>query len=184
MEDEGLLLSNQHLAPAAVIGWSQLGVDVVRIHARWWEIAPQGDAVRKPSGFNANDPDDAGYNWAALDNAVNTVRGDRDARDAHDHRPRAAVGLEQRPAQAQPALDARARRPTPTSRAPSPRATSDQVDRYLIWNEPNQQGWLQPQWECDSRRRNCKPVSPHVYRSLVRAAVARRSTPPTPASRS
>jgi hypothetical protein len=47
----------------------------------------------------------------------------------------------------------------------------DQVDRYLIWNEPNQQGWLQPQWDCDSRRRNCKPVSPHVYRGLVRAAV-------------
>ena len=47
----------------------------------------------------------------------------------------------------------------------------DQVDRYLIWNEPNQQGWLQPQWDCDSRSRNCTPVSPHVYRGLVRAAV-------------
>ena len=44
------------------------------------------------------------------------------------------------------------------------------VDRYLLWNEPNQKGWLQPQWTCDRRRRNCQPESPHLYRSLVRAA--------------
>ena len=35
MEDEGLLLSNQHLAADAVSAWRRLGVDVVRIHARW-----------------------------------------------------------------------------------------------------------------------------------------------------
>jgi hypothetical protein len=45
-----------------------------------------------------------------------------------------------------------------------------QVDRYLIWNEPNQPGWLAPQWACASRR-NCTAVAPHVYRDLVRAAV-------------
>ena len=46
----------------------------------------------------------------------------------------------------------------------------EEVDRYLIWNEPNQQGWLQPQWECNNKRRNCTAVSPHLYRALVRAA--------------
>ena len=30
MEDEGLLLSNQHLAPAAVLAWRSLGVDVAQ----------------------------------------------------------------------------------------------------------------------------------------------------------
>jgi hypothetical protein len=59
MEDEGLLLNNPVLAIPAVINWSELGVDVVRIHARWWEIAPQTGSVRKPSGFNAKDPGDA-----------------------------------------------------------------------------------------------------------------------------
>ncbi|HEY6890894.1 MAG TPA: hypothetical protein VI300_24035, partial [Solirubrobacter sp.] len=49
MEDEGLLLNNPQLAVFAVDDWSKLGVDVVRIHARWWEIAPQTGAVRKPS---------------------------------------------------------------------------------------------------------------------------------------
>jgi hypothetical protein len=43
------------------------------------------------------------------------------------------------------------------------------VDRYLIWNEPNQHGWLQPQSHC-VRRGLCVPVAPHLYRGLVRAA--------------
>ena len=46
------------------------------------------------------------------------------------------------------------------------------VDRYLIYNEPNQKGWLQPQFSCVKRHRHrvCTPVSPHLYRDLVRAA--------------
>ena len=57
---------------------------------------------------------------------------------------------------------------TPTSRARSPRRYRAQVDRYLLWNEPNQQGWLQPQWQCTAPQLTA--VAPHVYRSLVRAA--------------
>ena len=168
MEDEGLLLSNPDLAITAVINWSQLGVDVVRIHARWWEIAPQNDAVKTPGGFHPKDPGDEGYNWGALDTAVNTVRatGMRvmltitgpgplwASTDPGKHNPRWI--------------------PSPAAYADFARAVATrygpQVDRYLIWNEPNQQGWLQPQWQCDKRRRNCTAVSPHVYRSLVRAA--------------
>ena len=72
MEDEGLILSNQLLALQAVDDWHALGVDVVRIHARWWEIAPQG--TKKPAGFNANNPNDPQYKFANLDNAVAIVR--------------------------------------------------------------------------------------------------------------
>lgn len=43
------------------------------------------------------------------------------------------------------------------------------IVRYLIWNEPNIQGWLRPQARC--RRGRCVPVSPHLYRALARAAV-------------
>jgi len=43
-----------------------------------------------------------------------------------------------------------------------------QVDRYLLWNEPNQKGWLQPQWE--KQGRTWVPVAPHTYRKLVLAA--------------
>src|SRR3954452_2579926 len=43
-----------------------------------------------------------------------------------------------------------------------------EVDRYIIWNEPNLRSWLQPQAKCSHGR--CTPVAPHLYRGLVRAA--------------
>ena len=42
------------------------------------------------------------------------------------------------------------------------------VDRYIIWNEPNLPSWLQPQAKCSHGR--CTPVAPNLYRALVRAA--------------
>lgn len=169
MEDEGLLLSNQHLAPAAVTAWRQMGVDIVRIHARWWEIAPDRNARRAPSRFNAADHKDRRYSWANLDNAVRMVRetGMRVMLTITGPGP---TWTSSEPSRRNPRW-----KPSATAYAAFSRAVAaryeDQVDRYLLWNEPNQQGWLQPQWDCDSRRRNCTPVSPHVYRGLVRAAV-------------
>ena len=55
---------------------------------------------------------------------------------------------------------------TAAANAPLPR-----VSAWSVWNEPNQPGWLQPQFSCVRRR--CTPVSPHVYRALVKAASAR-----------
>ena len=42
------------------------------------------------------------------------------------------------------------------------------VDRYIVWNEPNLPAWLQPQATCSHGR--CTPVAPNLYRALVRAA--------------
>jgi hypothetical protein len=168
MEDERLLLSDPARAPQAVAAWRALGVDVVRIHAHWWEIAPAGSAARKPAGFRASDPADRRYRWGRLDFAVAIVR---------------AAGM-------RVMLTVTGPGPLWASRSPRlrnprwwPRATDfgafaravaarygAQVDRYLIWNEPNQPGWLQPQSTC-GRRRVCTPIAPHVYRGLVRAAV-------------
>jgi hypothetical protein len=39
------------------------------------------------------------------------------------------------------------------------------VDEFIIWNEPNHQGLLLPQWKPDKT-----PASPAVYRAMVRAA--------------
>jgi hypothetical protein len=41
------------------------------------------------------------------------------------------------------------------------------VDEFIIWNEPNHQGLLLPQWKPDGT-----PASPAVYRAMVRAAYA------------
>jgi hypothetical protein len=45
------------------------------------------------------------------------------------------------------------------------------VDYWTIWNEPNQSGWLTPQWAPDSRKpRSLIEASPRIYRGLVDAA--------------
>ncbi|HET6550078.1 MAG TPA: cellulase family glycosylhydrolase [Solirubrobacter sp.] len=168
MEDEGLLLSNQHLAPAAVQAWHALGVDVVRIHARWWVIAPGLNSRKPPRGFHASDPDDRHYDWTNLDAAVDMVRS------AGMDVMLTITGPPPRWASGRPRKHNRLYKPQPRKFAQFARAVAtryrDQVDRYLIWNEPNQKGWLQPQWKCTRRHGYCRPVSPHIYRGLVRAA--------------
>lgn len=42
------------------------------------------------------------------------------------------------------------------------------VDRFVIWNEPNHQGLLLPQWKADGTT----PASPTVYRAMLRAGFA------------
>jgi hypothetical protein len=42
------------------------------------------------------------------------------------------------------------------------------VDRFILWNEPNHQGLLLPQWKADKKT----PASPAVYRAMVRAGYA------------
>lgn len=166
MEDEGLVLSNQHLAPAAASAWKAWGVDVVRIHARWWEIAPADGSATKPAGFDASNHADPQYRWAVLDAAVQIVRteGLRVMLSITGPGP---LWSSSEPAKRNPRW-----KPDPEEYADFAKAVATrykaQVDRYLLWNEPNQKGWLQPQWEKIGGR--YQPVSPHVYRSLVRAA--------------
>ena len=164
MEDEGLLLANPDLAAFAVGDWRQLGVDVVRIHARWWEIAPAGSS--KPAGFNASDPNDPKYSWLRLDAAVNLVR------NAGMNVMLTITGPGPVWTSTQPAKNEGRWKPSPTEYAAFARAVATrykaQVSRYLLWNEPNQKGWLQPQWEKKGKTWN--PVSPHIYRGLVNAA--------------
>ena len=43
------------------------------------------------------------------------------------------------------------------------------VDRWAIWNEPNQGGWLQPQWQ--RKRGRWSPVAALYYRRLLEAGI-------------
>lgn len=71
--------------------------------------------------------------------------------------------------------------PTPTTPPPPPAARAAQagaapaptgrlpaVDTFILWNEPNHQGLLLPQWEADKTT----PASPRVYRAMLRAGYA------------
>ena len=63
------------------------------------------------------------------------------------------------------------------AQAAAPAGPLPSVDRFILWNEPNHQGLLLPQWRADKT-----PASPAVYRAMVRSgyaavkAVRRRAT--------
>lgn len=166
--DDGVLLYSPERAPGAVQRWAAAGIDTVRIQVRWVGVAPGKMDPVQPFGFVASDPDDPQYDWAYLDRAIALVVAAKMA----------------------PILVVTGSGPLWSSRVPSlgsPRYQPDPVkfgqfaeavakrygrvaDKYLVWNEPNQPLWLQPQMECPTPGRRCVPVAPHTYRQLVRAA--------------
>ncbi|HEY3186373.1 MAG TPA: hypothetical protein VGJ70_02785 [Solirubrobacteraceae bacterium] len=161
--DDRLLFGDPDAAAAAVGEWSAAGVDIVRIHARWSSIAPDRDAVVPPREFHPANPGDPRYDWAALDRAVRLVRG------AGLRVMLAITGPGPVWSSADPSRHDGRFKPSPAhfrafATAVATRYGAD-VDRYLIWNEPNQPLWLTPQ------RFEGRPYSPHLYRELVNAAV-------------
>jgi hypothetical protein len=150
--DDRLLLAGGPEADAAIAEWQTLGVQQVRIFALWSRI---GGRTRS-----------APYEWDQLDRAVDRV---------------VAAGME-------PMLTITGPGPLWASREPErgdprwdpdpalfagfagavARRYADRVDRYVLWNEPNLAVWLKPQAVCFGKV--CNPVSPHLYRDIVRAA--------------
>ena len=165
--DDRLLFADQASAERTVAEWRRSGVDVVRVFARWGLHAPAPADRQRPAGFDPSNPDDPGYDWRILDRAVGAVR---------------AAGMEvvltvtgwgpiwgtQFPVKRNPR-----HKPDPAQFAQFATAVArrygGQVDRYILWNEPNIALWLQPQSQCSARGR-CTPYAPHLYRRLVRAA--------------
>ena len=170
IEDERLLLSEPDKGPAAVAAWRAMGVDVVRLHARWFEVAPAQKALRKPRRFRAGDHRDRRYDWGRLDRAVALIReaGLRVTLTVTGPGP---IWSTARPRMRNPRHEPRAREFGLFARAVATRYRN-QVDRYSLWNEPNQAGWLQPQSDCSGVRPRgvCPLAAPHIYRALVLAA--------------
>ncbi len=167
--DDGVLITHPERGPAAVLEWRKLGIDVVRIHARWVAIAPGQQKRRPPAGFDPTDPDDPHYDFKLVDRAVALVRaaGMRVMLTITGSGP---LWGSEVPAAGNSRLRPDPRRFGQFAEAVA-RRYAVQVDRYLIWNEPNQPGWLQPQSSCNAARRPvCTPVAPVIYRALVRAA--------------
>ena len=162
------------------------GVDRIRVSVFWDIIAPATDQPQKPA-FDATDP--AQYpaqHWARYDTLIQAAQSRGDPREPELHVARAALGHDgvaaRRPAadvQPQPrgVRQLRARRGT---RYSGSYAGLPRVDYWSIWNEPNQAGWLTPQWSPDPRNAKSQiDAAPAIYRNLV-ATPGRRS--PTPAT--
>jgi hypothetical protein len=160
--DDRILLNGGPAAERAVAEWSALGVDSVRIFAHWGKIAP----ARKPHGFRPADPADPHYEWFRVDDAVNLVRG------AGMSVTLTVTGPGPAWTSANPRRGQGQWKPRPAAFAAFATAVAkrfgSRVDRYILWNEPNIWVWLSPQARCSRGR--CTPVSPHLYRALVRAA--------------
>ncbi len=165
-----------------------LGVDRIRVTVLWSAIAPAAGSYTRPAGFDGSDP--AAYGtaaWGPYDRLVALARARGiavafnltapgplwamakpapNAKAAHHYRPSpsefgafvAAVGKRYSGAYAAPLG-------TPGGERLLPR-----VSYWTIWNEPNQPGWLQPQWRLVAGRR--VPDAPRLYRLYVDAAFA------------
>jgi hypothetical protein len=156
-----------------------LGVDRIRVSLFWRNLAPANDLVTKPN-FDASDP--AAYPqqlWANYDNLLRAAQAHNILVDMNitSPIPRWAAGqapadrpdLQQNwgpnPVEFQQFVTAAGKRYSGSFEG-LPR-----VDYWSIWNEPNQAGWLTPQWAPDPRNAKRQvESSPAVYRSLVAAA--------------
>ncbi|MGH2943815.1 MAG: cellulase family glycosylhydrolase [Solirubrobacteraceae bacterium] len=154
-----------------------LGVDRIRVSVFWHFVAPANDQPQKPS-FDATDP--AQYpaeHWAPYDRLVQEAlaRGilvnlnitTPVPRWAASQAPRADIQETFGPNPDEFGKFARA----VGTRYSGTYAGLPRVDYWSIGNEPNQAGWLTPQWSPDPRNdKKMVDASPMIYRKLLAAA--------------
>ena len=141
------------------------GASSVRLIFYWTSVAPAGK--ERPAGFNPRNPGDPQYQWEAYDEQV---------RSAVAAGVEPIVGIQDAPAWAQ--LCSRGPgpcRPSPSALADFMRAAAlrfrggylglPRVRFWQIWNEPNLDAYLVPQYDAKGR-----PASPDWYRSMVNTA--------------
>jgi hypothetical protein len=166
MADDAVLLNGGQAADEAVAAWARMGVDTVRVQVTWGRIAPTPDFPTPPPGFQPANPDDPLYQWGQIDGAVARLQ------EAGIKPTLMIAGPPPLWASGRPGLVNPRYRPSAPAYANFAAAVAARygatVDDYILWNEPNLPLWIQPQAQCGVRR--CIPVSPHVYRAMVRAA--------------
>ena len=183
-DDNRLIYDTPENVAATLDTLKSLGVDRVRVSVFWKVVAPQPDVREKPA-FDASDP--GAYppgSWDRYDTIVRLAgaRGIGVNLNLTDPAPLWATGTPEREdiaATYEP--DARefdlfvravgtrfsgSYTPAGSTGGPLPR-----VDYWSIWNEPNQAGWLTPQWLPDPRDPSLQvEASPRLYRDLVDGA--------------
>jgi hypothetical protein len=155
--DDRVLLASGAKAKALVSEWKRDGVDTVRIFAAWTRVVPGAKSKSVPKGFDPKNP--AAYDWYQYDLAVGLVRS------AGMKVSLVLSGPSPYWASTKPGKRSSSYSPSPTQFANFARAAAthfaSQVDRYVLWNEPNSGAFLLPQK---------KVASADIYRKLVRAA--------------
>ncbi len=193
-DDQMLLYAPTPALANTLATLKSLGVDRLRVTVLWRAIAPAAASVKEPAGFTASDPSAypatgfalydrlvllarargigvdfnvtaAGPLWAMRRPADRPVRAPVYAPYAGDFRQFVtALGRRYSGSYIPPAAERIALGALGTAlRGPLPR-----VSYWSIWNEPNQPGWLSPQWRTVGGQ--LRMYSPVLYRGYVDAA--------------
>jgi hypothetical protein len=181
-DDDHLVYASSATVSRTLDTLERLGVSRVRVTILWRAIAPSPGAITPPRGFDAANPKDYPASaWAPYDRLVKLAgargigvdfdltapgplwamaRPTLDAKSADHYRPSAAKF-----GQFVTALGRRYNGSyvPPRSASPLPR-----VAYWSIWNEPNQPGWLAPQWQATSE--GAVMEAPQLYRAYVDGA--------------
>ena len=181
IQDDDLSLFSPQGLPQYIKELSWLGVDELRISAEWKLEAPAPDSPRTPQGFRAEDPNAyTGAGMRLLDTAVRAASGAgiHVIVDPAFSAPRwATSGAGQQVGAGErwynENIDVRqaavweqmlARRYSGAFTPAGQSARLPRVDTFTLWNEPNERGFLKPQWL------GGVPVSADWYRQLVALA--------------
>ncbi|MGI8633706.1 MAG: hypothetical protein ACR2NA_14335 [Solirubrobacterales bacterium] len=181
-DDAAILASDEAGQEATLLELQALGVDAVRVNVIWKQYVPgTGNESSRPSG----DPRDPSWypeaKWARLDRFVQRATALRmqvlfspaaAAETASSSRlglPKWARNRDGSPkdVEFERYVHALAKRYNGTYRG-ADGTLLPRVRRWSVWNEPNQGGWLQPQWK-KVKGRNIA-YSPVTYRKLFTRA--------------
>ena len=183
-DDDHLLYASTVTATSTLDRLEQLGVDTIRVTMLWKAISPSPTSRTPPAGFVASNP--ASYPaaaWAPYDRLVVLARargitvdfnitapGPLWAMASGAPTPRYADHWMPSAGEFGRFVAAVGRRYSGGYTPPGLRAPLPRVHYWSIWNEPNQPGWLAPQWQATAGQPTM--LSPSLYRAYVNAAYA------------
>ena len=175
-QDDNLLVYSDPTAVAQTLDeLRSLGVDRLRVTMVWRSIAPDNEKDAKPTGFDAADPDS--YPKGAWDRWETVTRLARERGMDVNFNVSVPAPDWATPTPAREDIDA-TYEPNAAEFGAFVKAAAikfdgnhgpPRVDYWSIQNEPNQAGWLTPQW---TQRPNGEWVeaAPRIYRALADAA--------------
>jgi hypothetical protein len=156
-----------------------MGVDRIRVSLFWSVVAPANDSPTRPTYFDPADSATYGPNhWEVYDRVIKAAAARGIAVNLNVTSPLPRWGS----TAASPRADVQSTySPDPdqfgkfvTAAAKRYSGTFQdlpRVDYWSIYNEPNQGGWLTPQWKADPRKPKRQiEAAPEIYRNLVRTA--------------
>lgn len=178
-DDPNLVYGTDAQVNSTLDSLAALGVDRIRVSVFWKIVAPANDQKVKPA-FDATDPAAYPQNlWAPYDRIVRAAQAHGIALNFNITSPVPRWAATEAPADRSDLQDTFGPNPEEFGNFVKALGTRysggyeglPRVDYWSIWNEPNQAGWLTPQWSPDPRNPKLFVESaPSIYRTLVAAA--------------